>query len=286
MAWWASHLLELFGSAGGIAGDMRINRWVRLSALALLACALGSAGQSGASFSGGAFEVASVKPAATSGSAVKEPEPEKITVTPKGITMRNISLRNCLRWAYSVQDSQISGPGWMEAQRFDIVARSAEEAEPDQLRLMMQGLLAQRFRLMLRREAKEIPVYEMLPGKKGVRFQKSTGAENGMAPEAGALVFRNYSMADLAARLATRPFRLDRLVVDKTGLTGTFDFRIRIADDMIGMKHALEGMERGDTEQPAMIPILQEQLGLTFRPLKSAVESLVVESAEKIPTEN
>ena len=240
---------------------------------------------------GPALDVASVKPAPLNASSVKEPDPEKITVTPKGVTMHNVTLRNCLRWAWSLRDSQISGPGWLDVERYEIIAGTSAAEEPQRLKLMMRGLLEQRFRLVLRREEKELPVYEMVPGKKGVQVHRSAApgadeAKSEMIPEGGALVFRNYTMPELADRLATRPFRLDRVVVDRTGLAGSFDFQIKVAGDMAGMKQSLEGMERGDTEQPGMVTLIQEQLGVVLRPVRMAMESVHVESANRVPTEN
>jgi uncharacterized protein (TIGR03435 family) len=233
------------------------------------------------------FAVASVKQNKMGNAGGEGSEREKITISPAGLTMRNVSLRSCIRWAYGVQDYQISGPGWLASQRYDIAANAPGQVSGEEMRLMMQKLLADRFKLTLHRESKELPIYAMVAGKKRGGLQPTAGGESSMIPAGGALVFRNYSMTEFAERLATRPFKLDRVVLDKTGLDGTFDFSLKFADNEGNLKHTLEGMEQGGADQFAsMFTILREQLGLNFRAQKAPVESLVVEGAEKVPTEN
>ncbi len=233
------------------------------------------------------FAVASVKPNLMGNAGGEGSEREKIAISPAGLTMRNVSLRSCIRWAYGVRDYQISGPGWMASQRYDIAANSASPASGEELRAMMQKLLAGRFKMALHRESKELPVYAMVVGKKGGKMQPAAGGGSSMRPVGGALVFNNYSMAELAERLATRPFNLDRLVLDRTGLDGAFDFTLKFAENENELKHTLEGMEQGSADQGlSMFTILQEQLGLNFKARKAPVESLVIEHAEKVPAEN
>src|SRR4051812_44111665 len=233
------------------------------------------------------FEVASVKPNRMGNAGVEGSEREKITVSPNGITMRNVSLRSCIRWTYGVRDYQISGPGWISSRRYDIAANAPGPVSVPDLKLMMQKLLSDRFKLTLRRESKDLPIYAMVTGKKGTKMKPASGGDGGMLPTDGALVFRNYSMPELAERLGARPFKLDRLVLDKTGLEGAFDFEIKFGDNAAEMKHTLEGMEQGGADQGTSIfTILQEQLGLSFKAQKAPVESLIVERAEMVPTEN
>ena len=232
------------------------------------------------------FAVASVKPSQIANSGREGSERENITVSPAGITMENISLRSCIRWAYGVRDYQISGPDWLASQRYEIVAKSDVTVSPDELRPMMQRLLASRFRLVVRRGSKALPVYAMSIARSGSKLQTANGGESGMRPEGGALVFRNYSMADLADRLATRPFALDRVVLDKTGLDGVFDFTLRFADTEVGLKHAMEALEQGDDRNSFMLAVLEKQLGLSFKALKAPVRNLVIEHADKVPAQN
>ena len=233
------------------------------------------------------FAAASVKPS-QAGRAGGEGSEEKLTISPASVTLRSATLRSCLRWAYGVRESQISGPGWLATQRFDIAAKSQAPASVNEMKQMMQTLLADRFQLRLHREQKEQPVYSMLlVGKNSKLRPAAVDADTGMVPDGGSLVFRNYTMAQLADRLADRPFRLDRIVIDRTGLDGSFDFALKFAENGGELKHALEGMEQGSADAGAsMFTILREQLGLTFKGQKAPIESLVVDEADRLPAAN
>ncbi len=120
-----------------------------------------------------AFDVASIKPNQMGNAGGEKSERENITVSPEGVMMRNVSLRSCLRWAYDVKDFQISGPGWLASEKYDIAAKTAPPTSAGQLRLMMQTLLADRFKLALHRETKDLPVYALVVGKNGPKFHES-----------------------------------------------------------------------------------------------------------------
>ena len=160
---------------------------------------------------------------------------------------------------------------------------TAGPAPTDQLRLMLQTLLAERFKLTVHRENRELPVFALAVARNGHKLRASTtdGAAS-MKPSGGALVFRNYSMPDLADRLATRPFGFVRPVVDKTALEGRFDFELTFATNDAELKQVMERME---ADQSSFAPALQD-LGLKLDALKAPVELLIVDRAEKLPTEN
>ena len=197
--------------------------------------------------------------------------------------MRNVSLRSCIQWAYRVRGYQISGPGWLTSERYDIVAKTSSPAADDQLRPMLQRLLADRFQLALHRETKELPVYWLVAGKRGPKLRAAAGEGNSsMRPAGGGLEFRNFSMPELADRLSARPFSVDRPVLDKTGINGLFDFTMKLADNDAELKRTLEGMERGASD----FALFLEQLGLTLQAQKGTVEILVIDRAEKAPIGN
>jgi uncharacterized protein (TIGR03435 family) len=231
------------------------------------------------------FAVASVKPNQAGNAGGEGSVPEKIATSLTGVTMRNVSLRTCICWAYGVHEYQVSGPGWLASQRYDVDARSSDPASHEELRGMMESLLAARFHLALHRESKELPVYAMRVGKKSGKLHPAVDGESSMRPAGGSIVFQHYSMADLGERLAARPFSLDRVVLDETNLGGAFDFALEFADNATNLKHTLESMEGGG-QGPSMITILQQQLGLVFKARKALVESLVIDRAEKTPTPN
>ena len=87
--------------------------------------------------------------------------------------MRNVRLTSCIKWAYSVQDYQISGPGWLNTERFDIIAKAEGPAPDNQLRSMLQALLAERFKLALHRQTKELAAYALTIGKNGHKLHPS-----------------------------------------------------------------------------------------------------------------
>jgi uncharacterized protein (TIGR03435 family) len=102
----------------------------------------------GAAAAQNSFDVASIRPAESKG--------EEIQVVPGGVTMRGYRMMSCIRWAYGIQDYQVSGPGWLTELSFDIVAKAGTAAPDSELRLMMRALLVERFKLEVHRESKEL----------------------------------------------------------------------------------------------------------------------------------
>jgi uncharacterized protein (TIGR03435 family) len=148
---------------------------------------------------------------------------------------------------------------------------------------MLRALLAERFKLKTRIETKEKPVYALVVAKNGPKLHAAVkDGDPSFRPVGGELVFLNFSMADLADRLSSRPFKLDLPVFDRTGIDGRFDFALKLATNPDELKHTLEGMEQG----PSIFVFFQDQLGLKLEARKGPVEILIVESAEKIPAEN
>jgi uncharacterized protein (TIGR03435 family) len=119
------------------------------------------------------FEVASIKPAPPI-------DPMKMMQGKMHIGMKvdearvdigNASLADLIRYAYKVKPYQVSGPDWMASERFDIMAKMPEGANKDQVPQMLQSLLADRFKLVVRRESKEYPVFALIVGKNGARLK-------------------------------------------------------------------------------------------------------------------
>ena len=104
---------------------------------------------------------------------------EIVTPSPAGITMINVRLKTVIQWAYHVQPVQISGPGWLDVDRYDVVAKAAGATLEDQLRLMMQTLLADRFKLALHRESKEMPAYVITVAKSGLKIKITESTSEG-----------------------------------------------------------------------------------------------------------
>jgi uncharacterized protein (TIGR03435 family) len=144
----------------------------------------------------------------------------------------NIPFKVLLATAYDVNFEQISGgPNWLDSERYDLVAKPDRPATTQQIHLMLQKLLADRFGLVLRRETKEMPILALGPDKAISKLRVHDGPEVdlGIQPgDNGQVVFTGVSMARLALFLS---IRLQKTVVDKTGLAGVYDFELAWAPD-------------------------------------------------------
>jgi uncharacterized protein (TIGR03435 family) len=205
-----------------------------------------------------------------------------IQVSPGSLTMRNVTLKNAIRWAYHVSEYQVSGPDWLDSARFNIVARAPAPASEEQVQLMLQHLLADRFKLVLHRQSKEFQVYVLSPGKNGTKLQESTSTGEGsietQANRMSVVVQRTplSQMIDMLTPLLGAP------VMDMTGLKGRYDITVNLADYMADMQSA------GAAADPLSVvkAALEQQLGLKLESRKMPLDVLVVDSAEKTPTEN
>ena len=124
-----------------------------------------------------AFEVASIKPSPPPST----PGMMRIGMqrAPGRVTYSGMSLKLLIQNAFRVKNYQISGPAWLDSERFEIVAKLPEGANADQTPEMMQKLLAERFGLKLHRETKELPVYALVTGKNGPKLEASRGRSRG-----------------------------------------------------------------------------------------------------------
>jgi uncharacterized protein (TIGR03435 family) len=215
------------------------------------------------------FEVASVKPD-TSGKGMS------IAFTPGRLTARAVTLKILILNAYNVSGFQVQGgPGWIDSDHFDVDAKWTEGANPKQAPDMLQALLAERFQLKVHRETHEQAIYTLIVAKNGPQL---TPAKDDERPSIrglgrGRMQFQKASMLTLAENLAGN---LNRTVIDKTGLSGNFDFTLEWAADL----------SQPDPEQRASIfTAVQEQLGLRLESDKGPVEMLIIDSVQK-PAEN
>lgn len=246
-------------------------------------CALLLLLTAGAAF-GQKFDVASVK--------VSEAGPEGkfrrgIKTSPGSVTIQNMPLSAIVQWAYGVREYQVEGPQWTEVQAYDIFAKAAGPAQDPELQKMMQTLLRERFELAIRREVRELPIYSMTIAKGGHKLKPPEGQGPGNLVKGEKLARRGQrvSMAELAGELS-QPLR--RPVIDRTGLAGTFNFTIDLTGyvplDANG-KPSPESIPEMDRDG-IIIMAVQQQLGLKLEPGKSPVEMILIEKADKIPTDN
>lgn len=206
---------------------------------------------------------------------------ESVQVSPGSVIMRGITLRSCVKWAYHVMEYQVSGPGWMDFERFDIAAKSANGASEDRLRVMMRALLHERFGLELHRETKELPAYALVVAKGGPKFKESeSDGEMDIQPDKGVMAVtvkraQVPMLADILYKVVHAP------VIDKTGLKGRYDVTIDIG------KYISEKPPDSQMDVVSMlINGLESELGLKPESKKMPLELLVVDHVEKGPVEN
>ena len=153
------------------------------------------------------FEVASVKPAApqTGGRVFVGRQGGPGTPDPGRVTYTNVALKNLITMAYDVKPYQVTGPDWLETERFDIQAKLPQGATKEQANMMMQNLLAERFKLSFHKVTKEFPLYELVVGKNGPKLKASVED-----PGAAAAVPTRVQAEEVRRRsgkMAFRPYR-------------------------------------------------------------------------------
>jgi uncharacterized protein (TIGR03435 family) len=219
------------------------------------------------------FEVASVK------SDKSETGVDRIKVSKGSLIIENLSLKRCIGMAHGIaegRDYLLSGPDWLDSERFDISARFATETPEHDVLLMLQSLLAERFKLAFHLETRQFSAYALAIGKGGPKLHAAEAPEGSyrFKIQGGHTTGFSISMGMFADRLSRPDFQLDRRVVDLTGLKGTFDFTLDWSP------------QSEDATGPSIFTALQEQLGLKLEPRKVALEVYVVDRVNRVPTAN
>jgi uncharacterized protein (TIGR03435 family) len=218
-----------------------------------------------------AFEVASIRPSGPGGAALE--------ITPGGrFNATHVSLRALLKYAYAVRDFQIAQPpAWFDSQRYDIVAKAETDTPEDGIKPMLQNLLADRFQLKFHREPKEMQAYVLTVTKSGPKMTPATTAESGRVSRKGPglVAGAHATVAQLAEALSDVVLNgrsiLDRPVLDRTGLSGVYDFTLTWTPEA----------STPDLSGPSLFTALQEQLGLKLETQKAQVDILVIDHLEK-----
>ena len=214
-------------------------------------------------------------------------------ITGDRIHVINQTLKDMVKFGWDLQEYQLSGitggaGAWMTSDHFDIVATTPGGANDEQRRTMMQEMLRTRFAVAVHKESKEVSGFALVVGKNGSKL-KAPSMDDGelmMGRNAAGLRTLNgvgHTTAGLASILATL---LARPVADKTGLSGQFDFHMEWVPD-VGQVELREGAAPppdGGTG-PSIYTAVQESLGLKLETMRSTVEVVVLDHAEK-PTEN
>jgi uncharacterized protein (TIGR03435 family) len=223
------------------------------------------------------FEVASVKRS----QSVRQDWSQNIQPGGRFIAT-NVSLVNLIQYAYFIRDYQVDQvPSWVRTERFDVVAKAEREVPQEQVHLMLQSLLEDRFHLVVRRDEREMRISALVlarsDGRLGPNLVKVSGPDDCKAAMAqhrevppGAMMSRGCGGVSLVAGMAST--RIGATVVDRTGLSGTWDILVYYAPDI--QTHA-------DTSLPSFVTALTEQLGLKLQPGRGPVGVLVIESVQR-----
>jgi uncharacterized protein (TIGR03435 family) len=243
-----------------------------------------------------AFEVASVRrnPSAEQRASVRGEPGGRLTIT-------NNTLFNIVRNAYNVQGFQIvGGPEWVNTDRWDIIAKAEGETSQQRMMLMLQNLIAERFKATVRRDTREMPVYALVVGRPDGRLgplmnpaaldcaalaaaagrtgapppppQPSGRPSCGIRTGAGMLMAGGTLMTDFARNLSGAT---GRIIVDKTGLTGRYDIDLTWTPDQ------LQAAAADALESASLFAAIQEQLGLRLQAERAPVDVLVIDSAQR-----
>ena len=250
------------------------------------------------------FDVASVK--------AGQPGGERIGVGIRGDELHatNLPLRTITQWAYNIRPLMRTGgvleggPAWMDTDGFDIVAKAPKRPSIDEARVMLLALLADRFKMRVHKETREVPVFALVLAGKDGRLgpglrrserdcsQFSAAVENGdfgtefrrdgctlRNTGGGGTALRGSAAIPVLIPLISRGREIDRPIVDRTGLTGTFDIELTFNP----VRPGLPG--RGEIPVPAdgtsLFTALQEQLGLKLESSRGPLDVIVIESVER-----
>jgi bla regulator protein blaR1 len=258
-----------------------------------------------------AFATTSVKPNKSGA------EERLIRLDPRGgsLAVTNLPLRALITLAYELQSFQLEGgPNWIASDRFDILAKPEREVPEtdgqDPLKMMLRTLLADRFKLVMHKETKELPIFELVlareDGKLGPQLRpavvdceaRAAAARAGTPPPAPSgppgpgscgTTMNPISLRGGGATMARLAGMLEgpakRLVIDRTELTGNWDLEVNYTPDRAQLPPGVELPASVDPNGPSLYTALEEQLGLKLRPARGPVEVLVIDSVQQ-PTPN
>jgi uncharacterized protein (TIGR03435 family) len=235
------------------------------------------------------FEVATIKP-----STLDWPGGGRFMrmQTAHQFVARNYSLRVMLAAAFNLTPRAVSGgPSWVDSDRYEIVAKAPGEVRPTtyEQMAMLRNLLTERFKLTFHREKKEFAIYALSMSSKGSTLTVSTpdpspeGAPPlvfALSPMGARLVARDAGMGEFA--WVRQRSAVDRPVVDRTGLSGRYDFDLEWSPD----ETQFDGnVPPHNPDEPDLFTAMQQQLGLSFEAMKGPIDALVIDQVQR-PSEN
>ncbi len=212
------------------------------------------------------FDIASVKRSAPgTANDVLPPQTDPMRINYSGVTLKAV-----ISQAYGMTPEQITGPKWLGDERFDIVATLPAGATPQQIPVMLQHLLADRFGVAVHEENKTTSFFALVPAKGGAKMKTVEKPDISATVDLNSdnIQLKGYTMPNFAKFLSTA---MGHPVVDETGLSGSYDITLYLS--MADIK-------------TGRIRIAIQQLGLQFENRSGPVKSLVVDKANKVPTDN
>lgn len=233
------------------------------------------------------FEVATIKPS--------QPGAQGKLITMKGrqVITVNTSLSDLITFAYDLHPAQLEGGAeWLTSRRFDVTAQPEAPGQPNmvQLKAMVEALVTDRFRLTVHKDRRVLPAYVITVGDRPHKLTRSAGNPDGLPgllfQKLGVLPALNASMSDFAGVLQIAV--LDRPVVDRTALTGRWDFTLTWTPDESQFRSLgarVPPPPADGSGPPGLFTAIQEQLGLRLESTNAPAEVLVIDRAE-LPTEN
>jgi uncharacterized protein (TIGR03435 family) len=264
------------------------------------------------------FEVATIRP-----SASQREGQVKVGLHMDGAQVRiaYFTLKDYIGMAYRVRIAQVFGPDWISSDRFDIAATIPEGHKPAEFREMLQALLAERFQLKFHKEQRDFSVYALVLGKHPLKLTPAPPDEDkGNASEplevtgGGSVAGVNVNLGHGSSwsfapnRFEAKKLNMevfasnlerfaDRPIVDKTGLKGQFDFSFDINPEdyqpmlirsaiAAGVSLPPQALRLLDGSSSASLSDALEQIGLRLEPRKEPLDVMVVDSANKTPSEN
>jgi uncharacterized protein (TIGR03435 family) len=204
------------------------------------------------------------------------------------LTFEALTLTNLILQAYDLQRSQVSGcPGWCDSDFFDVIGKAEDpNAAPEQVRLMLQALLIERFKLSAHKEKKDVPGYALVVTKSGVKL-KAAKDEEAIGASTNGYV-RTFSKMPMAGLVNFLSGSARQPVIDNTGLKGAFDFAIDLTPPENNPLQ-LSARDGAPTDPGSAFARLstavEEQLGLRLEPRKVPIENFTIDHVER-PSEN
>ena len=231
------------------------------------------------------FEAATVK-LNKSGSSSSDSDFDNGRYTATNIALKNLMIHN----AYGIPESRIlGGPKWLVSERFDIEAKAdssvveqmltlSRDQRKLQIQAMFQQLLADRFKLSVHWETRELPVYALVAAKNGPKLTAATQPGSGTSSSNGVFTARGMTLAEIAQSLTQElATDLGRVVIDRTGITGRYDVALKWTPDTAG---AADNGTENNSYGPSIFTAIQEQLGLKLESAKGPVQVLVIDHVE------